>query len=325
MHPDAWSTTGSAAPEVSHSEARPLVSVITIFLNAATFLAEAIESVRAQTYTHWELLLVDDGSSDGSATIAQRYVEMDARIRYFTHPGGVNRGLSASRNLGLRHAQGEYVAFLDADDVYRPAKLEAQVRLLVTHPSAAMVYGVTEHWFSWTGRAEDMGRDMPKRLGVRPETLVPPPRLVPLYLRKDAQTPGTSGFLVRREAALRVGGFDEAFRAMSEDAVFLYKIALQSDVYVEGGSWDRYRQHPDSLSNAMRRAGEYRSSGPNASRRRFLLWLEGYLRAQGIADADVWQALRQELRPYRNPLLYVIAELRYRWRKIRTRLPLIRR
>ena len=142
----------------------PLVSVISIFFNAAEFLAEAIESVLAQTYPHWELVLVDDGSSDGSAEIARRYADSDpGRIRYVEHPGHENRGISAARNLGVREALGEYVAFLDADDVYLPQKLERQAQLLAAHPEAAMVYGATLHWHGWTGRPEG-------RAGARPAT-----------------------------------------------------------------------------------------------------------------------------------------------------------
>src|SRR3954451_25115181 len=82
----------------------PRVSVVTPFLNAERFLAEAVDSVLAQTYTDWELLLVDDGSSDGSTEVARNYVGLNpARVRYLEHPGHMNRGTSASRNLGIRH------------------------------------------------------------------------------------------------------------------------------------------------------------------------------------------------------------------------------
>src|SRR5262245_21147944 len=98
-----------------------LVSVIISFLNAERFIQEAIESVFAQGYEHWELLLVDDGSTDESTAIARRYTaQHPERVRYLEHAGHQNRGLSASRNLGIRHAQGEYIAFLDADDVWLP-------------------------------------------------------------------------------------------------------------------------------------------------------------------------------------------------------------
>src|SRR5438876_10917096 len=102
---------------------QPLVSVVIIFWNAERFLREAIESVFAQAYVNWELLLVDDGSTDGSTAIARSGVEQDPqRVRYVEHPGHDNRGMSASRNLGIGNAQGAVVAFLDAEHV-RPSNL----------------------------------------------------------------------------------------------------------------------------------------------------------------------------------------------------------
>src|SRR5690242_13625262 len=95
------------------AEAR--VSVITIFLNGEQFLDQAIESVICQTFTDWELLLVDDGSTDGSTKIAKDYAARHPeRIRYFEHPGHINRGMSAARNVGIANARGEYLAFIDA-------------------------------------------------------------------------------------------------------------------------------------------------------------------------------------------------------------------
>src|SRR5690349_14319499 len=99
----------------------PSVSIIVIFLNAVQFIEEAIESVFGQSYDDWELLLVDDGSTDGSAEAAARYAEQwPDKVRYLTHAGRRNRGMSASRNLGIKQARGRYVAFLDADDVWLP-------------------------------------------------------------------------------------------------------------------------------------------------------------------------------------------------------------
>ena len=104
---------------------KPLVSCITIFFNAEKFFEEAIESVFVQTYKNWELLLVDDGSTDGSTTIARNYAEhYPEKVCYLEHEGHQNRGMSASRNLGIRHAKGDYVALLDADDIWLPQKLE---------------------------------------------------------------------------------------------------------------------------------------------------------------------------------------------------------
>jgi glycosyltransferase involved in cell wall biosynthesis len=147
---------------------KPLASIIIIFLNEDKFIREALESVFSQTYDTWELLLVDDGSTDASPDIARWYVERRAgKVRYLAHEGHQNRGMSASRNLGISHAGGEYIAFLDADDVWFPEKLEQQVTILESHSEAAMVYGPGQMWYSWTGNSEDIQRDfVPKQTGV---------------------------------------------------------------------------------------------------------------------------------------------------------------
>src|SRR5262249_18578704 len=146
------------------------VSIVTPFLNAERFIAESVESVLAQTYRDWELLLVDDGSSDGSPAIAARYATAHPqKIRCLGHDGRRNRGASASRNLGIALARGEYIAFLDADDVYLPPKLAEQVPVLDAHPDIAMTYAGTEYWHSWTGRAGDVAADWTWRnYGVEP-------------------------------------------------------------------------------------------------------------------------------------------------------------
>jgi glycosyltransferase involved in cell wall biosynthesis len=91
----------------------PLVSAIVIFLNGETYLKEAIESILAQTYGHWELLLVDDGSTDHSMAIAQQYAQQNpGKVRYLEHEGHQNRGMSATRNLGIANSKGEFIAFL---------------------------------------------------------------------------------------------------------------------------------------------------------------------------------------------------------------------
>src|SRR5215208_3477198 len=117
----------------------PRVSVITIFFNAEEFFAEAIESVLAQSYSDWELLLVDDGSTDRSTEIAQSYASLyPQRVRYLELAGHQNRGMSASRNLGISSARGALIAFLDADDIWLPYKLDEQVAILSSQPEAAM-------------------------------------------------------------------------------------------------------------------------------------------------------------------------------------------
>lgn len=293
----------------------PLVTVIMIFFNAEKFMVEAISSVRGQTYQNWELLLVDDGSSDGSPVLAQEQAQQcPEKIHYLHHSGRENRGMSATRNLGLQAARGELIAFLDADDVYLPEKLERQVALLRAQPQAAMVYGATTHWFSWTGQAEDQGLDFRRKLGVPVDSLVHPPEMVTRFMRHEAWTPGTCGVLVRREVFDRIGGFEESFRGMLEDQVFFYKLCLHFPVYVESGSWDLYRQHPDSGYWVARREGKIDARRPNPSHAAFLQWLETYLIHEGVTDSALWSAFRREIWPYRHPWLWKLKDILQRIR-----------
>ncbi len=271
-----------------------LVSIVIIFLNAERFIEEAIESVLAQTYQHWELLLVDDGSTDASTKIAQRYATQDPeRVRYLEHCGHQNYGKGASRNLGIRHAQGEYMAFLDADDVWLPDKLAEQVAILDSRPEAGMVYGNTLYWHSWTGKPEEARRDYTPPLGVHPDTLVAPPQLLSLFLRGKAAVPCTCSLLVKRSVVSEVGGFDETYVGIQniyEDQAFYAKVCLRFPVHVSGGCSDWYRQHPDASMASAEKMGHL-----TAARAFFLRWLQGYLVEQGERDPDVWQALHSEL------------------------------
>jgi len=271
-----------------------------IFLNTEEFIREAIESVFAQRYEAWELLLVDDGSEDLSTTIAKSYADQYPRkVRYFEHARHENRGMSASRNLGIANSAGEYIAFLDSDDIWLPNKLQQQVSLLESQPKAAMVYGPTQWWYSWTGKPEDRSRDYIHALGVPPNTLQHPPVLVTNFLRMEGVSPCTCSVLLRRKVVEQVGGFEETFRGLYEDQAFFAKLCLSAPVYVSSVCSAKYRQHPKSSLSVNEQTGQYQSARPV-----FLNWLSAYLSKQGIQDAVVWQALHREMWPYQHPGLY---------------------
>jgi glycosyltransferase involved in cell wall biosynthesis len=280
----------------------PVVSVVIIFLNAEPFLREAVESVLAQSYAAWELLLVNDGSTDGSREIARQYAgEYAEHVRYLERPGYENLGMSASRNLGIRHARGKYIAFLDADDAWFGHTLEEQVAILETHSEAAMVYGPIEWWYSWTELPEDRQRDYVEGLGVPADTVIQPPRLLPRFLRNKAAVP--SGILVRRQIIERVGGFEDSFRGEYEDQVFCAKICLNAPVFASARCWYRYRQHADSCVLRGQRTG-----ATYAARLRFLNWLATYLTEQGIRERAVWWALELEFWRYRHPVAFMLLQ-----------------
>jgi glycosyltransferase involved in cell wall biosynthesis len=267
-----------------------LVSVVVIFLNGERFIEEAVDSVFAQTYRHWELILVDDGSTDRSSSIARRYAaSFPERVRYVQHPGHVNLGMSASRNLGVHESSGEYVALLDADDVWLPDKLAAQVSMLDAQPAAAMVYGPAEWWYSWTGKPQDQTRDFVHELGMPPDRLIPPPLLLIRLLEDEGISPCTCSILIRREVFDQVGGFEEQFRGLYEDQAFCAKVCLDSTVMASGRCSFRYRQHPSSALYVADRHGSRL-----AARASFLDWLSAYLAASGVSHPELWRTLNRE-------------------------------
>jgi glycosyltransferase involved in cell wall biosynthesis len=291
---------------------KPLVSCIIIFFNAGEeFFIEAIESIFAQTYDNWELLLADDGSTDESTAIALRYAQQNPeKVRYVEHEGHQNRGMSAARNLGIRHSKGEYIAFLDADDVWLPYKLEQQVPILESHPEAAMLYGRTQFWFSWAennpvswGPSDDRNEDSMTITSIQFDTLIRPPTQLLLLLQFKEIYPCTCSILIRRKVFEDIGGFEEDFRNALEDMVFHSKLFLKSSVYVSSACWDKYRIHPESYWRRADKQGKGEETH-YAARVKYLRWLENYLSKQEIKDPVLWLALRKALLLYKHPILY---------------------
>jgi glycosyltransferase involved in cell wall biosynthesis len=115
------------------------VSIVTPAYNAEKYIRDAIDSVLRQTYPHWELLIIDDGSEDRTADIVNQFD--DSRLRLFRQS---NQGVSNARNKGLDVAKGKYITFLDADDRLPPRSLEARIEFLETHPEIDLVDGTVE-------------------------------------------------------------------------------------------------------------------------------------------------------------------------------------
>jgi glycosyltransferase involved in cell wall biosynthesis len=286
-------------------DSQPLISVITPFLDAERFLEEAVESVLNQVYQCWELLLIDDGSQDRSTGIAKHYAHMHPkRIRYLEHEGHRNRGKSVSRNLGIKSAAGEYLAFLDADDVLLPHKLAHQLAIFHSHPDLIMIYGPTLYWYGWTGARQDLRNDRIHTLGNNKQTVLQPPQPIIRYLNNPGSVPCTCALLVRRIAAANTGGFDDTIHDLYEDQVFLVKLCLQGPVFIDIECCDKYRQHPDSSSHAAIKSGEYHPYLPNRARSAFLDWLGEYLEEQHVDDPKLRNAYHSARRPYRYPRLY---------------------
>jgi glycosyltransferase involved in cell wall biosynthesis len=260
------------------SAAAPRVSVICIFYNAERFFAAAVDSVLAQDCQDFELLLVDDGSSDGSTALAHDYVRcFPDRVRYLEHADHSNQGMSATRNLGLSQARGEMIAFIDSDDIWRPAKLREQLELLDAHPEAMMVCGAVNYWASWDGGDDAIVETGPVQNGLS----CPPDTSLQIYPLGWAGAPCPSDFMIRLTSVEAVEGFEAHFtgaRQLYEDQGFLAKVYLNAPVYFSTQVWLDYRQHADSCVAVV-----MRDNGYVEVRRYFLEWFHDYLQGEDCA------------------------------------------
>lgn len=184
----------------------PRVSVILPLYNGLPHLLDVSESVLAQTYDDFELLLIDDGSTDGSGPACDAFAERDGRVRVLRHPGGVNRGLVASLNLGLAEARGDLIARVDADDRSYPDRFAKQVAFLDANPDVGVVGSQADSFDgeSWTVWVKWFTPEL-----IRWELLFTTPMM-------------HSSVIMRREVPERVGGYDARYE-YSEDYKFFYE------------------------------------------------------------------------------------------------------
>lgn len=117
-----------------------LISIVTASYNYEDYIKETIESVINQTYTNWELIIVDDGSKDNSVEVIKSYCKKDKRIKLFQHEGGINRGLVETVKLGISKAQSEWITFLESDDTIIPEYLEKKVKVMNEHPEVKFIF-----------------------------------------------------------------------------------------------------------------------------------------------------------------------------------------
>ncbi|TVZ26291.1 hypothetical protein JM83_1245 [Gillisia sp. Hel_I_86] len=139
-------------------EELPLVSVIMPAYNSAAYIADAIQSVLQQTHLNWELLIIDDASEDLTISVVNKFQLADPRIQLFQNKS--NLGAGVSRNVGIKAAQGAYIAFLDADDLWLPKKLETQLQFMKSH-NLAMT-------FSSYYLVDESGQELPKKVQALP-------------------------------------------------------------------------------------------------------------------------------------------------------------
>lgn len=208
----------------------PLVSVIMPVYNGEAYLKEAIESMLSQTYASFEFIIIDDGSTDDTATIIQSFAAKDQRIVMINNE--INLGLTKSLNKGIKLVRGEFVARMDADDVSWPDRIGNQVNFLINNPDHVCV-----------GSDTDLINIAGKKIGM---VRLPHADCIHDYIRKrNCFVHGT--LMVKLSALLKIGGYDENYQ-LAQDYRLLLRLAHEGKL----GNVDKVlyslRKRGDSLS-----------------------------------------------------------------------------
>lgn len=211
-------------------EESPRVTVVIATNRGGPYLAEGVASVRAQTFVDWELIVVDDGAPAAVGTVLDELVAGDPRARVHHQR---NMGLSVSRNVGAMLGRGEYVTYLDDDDVWHPDRLAVQVAALDAHPEALFCYSS-----GWVMTADGVRTDVP----WLPTGLSRWP-----YLRGEEDLPRITSMTMRRDAVLRYGGFNPSFH-YCEDDEFTLRMLLYGELTSVPDELIGYRRHGGNTS-----------------------------------------------------------------------------
>ena len=286
-----------------YSSNSPLVTVITPFLNGSEWLRQAVESVLSQTYTNWEMILIDDGSQAEATAVAKEYsTTYPNKIFYTEHPGHINLGCSSSRNQGMKLAKGDLVALLDSDDVWLPEKLQKQVQIHQRYPEAGFICEASNYWYSWENPSSD---DVVIQIGVEQNKLYEPPSLIySLYPLGKGAAPCPSGMMIKRSLYDEIGGFEESFKGENqayEDQPFLFKVYLRTPVYISGEANNLYRQRSGSLMQFISDKKKYYKV-----RLFFLNWMERYIERNRVFDSRISRMLKKAQSECNNPGFHIL-------------------
>jgi glycosyltransferase involved in cell wall biosynthesis len=211
------SSFSTEAQPTSTGASRVRVSVVIPARNAAKTLDATLASVAAQTFQDWEVIVVDDGSIDTTRAVLQARAATDARFRIVT---GFGRGVSAARNLGVRHAQGRYIAFLDADDLWTSHKLAAHLSFLQRHRDVGLSFDRVQ-FLTPDGRETSTVSSAPSG------------EMEPADMLAENPASTASTLVVRRSVLDDLGGFDEEMR-FAEDLEFMVRVRCMSTWRVAG-------------------------------------------------------------------------------------------
>ena len=270
----------------------PLVSILLPVYNGEPFIAATLESVLGQTYHHLEVIVVDDGSRDRTRAIVEARAADDPRVKVI---GQTNRGLAATRNRALAEARGEFVAPVDADDLWDPTKIERQVRRAREGGDGI---GLVYCWWIWID-AEGRVMDASPRWRIEGDAV---DALLTVNFVGNSSVP-----FFRRSVLQRAGGYDETLPMGCEDWDVALKVAELSRIAVVpaplvGYRWHRnnmsgktdamWRSHAGVLTGARARGRRMSAAAIRRSEDQFALYLAGVSFRSGARRAAVRWGLR---------------------------------
>lgn len=221
-----------------------VISVIIPVYNSSPYIADCVESVLAQTYPHFEILLIDDGSEDNSKTVCQRLCARDCRIQLLKQP---HKGVSAARNAGIKAAKGEYLFFVDSDDIIHPQLMEALYILMEKNSTAVATvkrYCVKDGIFPrlFSTEAEPAKNHLYIKNGDALDCRI--------FASSDTALFGIGGKMILRRAAKKVK-FDETL-TQGEDTLFMYQLLADgADVSALLHDWYYYRKHAGGATGLL--------------------------------------------------------------------------
>jgi glycosyltransferase involved in cell wall biosynthesis len=268
------------------------VDVIIPAFNAAKYLPAALESVGSQTFEDWQIVLVDDGSTDNTAEVVAPFIDrFGPKLRYIRQE---NHGLPAARNAAIRASTSEFLALLDADDVWLPCRLAESIMALAARPGAGIAYGLITY-------IDPDGRSLRTFAGNITHAQG---RIAPYIYMRAVELPCPT-ITIRRRCIDEIGLFDETMRS-TEDRDLWLRIALRYDVAFIPKALAYYRTSPGSMSSNSQRMLEaqlqfirkhYGSKGCGLLPRQ-ISWARAYkqradaLKAQGQPRAALISALQ---------------------------------
>ena len=219
-----------------------LVSVVIPAFNASATIDETLRSVRSQSHRQLEIIVVDDGSTDGTVVIVKRHAAEDSRIIIITQR---NAGVAAARNAGWRAARADFIAFIDADDLWTPCKIARQLQAMI---AGVKMTGLVYSWYDWI--------DANSRVSARSDPVFHAGEVLD-YLCQGNFIGNGSSALVRREALIAANGFESGLRASGaegcEDLLFYCRVAEDYHFAVVPEFQVGYRHLPNNMSSNMTR------------------------------------------------------------------------